>query len=173
MHVSSVAKFGLTLCDPMDCSLPGSSMHGISQARILECFATSYSWGYSWPRIEPKPLASPALAGRVFTTALPGKPLCTKLLSNSLEYYNNHFFSASDSMDRLLLLVWANQTWLMFAGFAHEPLVTWQNDQWLSESSVTSLMHLEAENQLKVEAAGVTGYVFPVIKQARSDLPTW
>ena len=32
-----VTKSCLTLCDPMDCSLPGSSVHGISQARILEC----------------------------------------------------------------------------------------------------------------------------------------
>ena len=30
------ARSGRTLCDPMDCSLPGSSVHGISQARILE-----------------------------------------------------------------------------------------------------------------------------------------
>ena len=39
-----------TLCDPMDCSLPGSSVHGIFQARILEWVATSYSKGSSWPR---------------------------------------------------------------------------------------------------------------------------
>ena len=31
-----IAKSSLTLCDPMDCSLPGSSVHGISQARMLE-----------------------------------------------------------------------------------------------------------------------------------------
>ena len=33
---SEVAQPCLTLCDPMDCSLPGSSVHGIFQARILE-----------------------------------------------------------------------------------------------------------------------------------------
>ena len=32
-----------TLCDPMDCSQPASSVHGILQARILECVAISYS----------------------------------------------------------------------------------------------------------------------------------
>ena len=32
----------LTLCDPMDCSLPGPSVHGISQARILEWVAISF-----------------------------------------------------------------------------------------------------------------------------------
>ena len=38
------------LCDPMDCSLPGSSGHGISQARILKRVAISYSSGFSWLR---------------------------------------------------------------------------------------------------------------------------
>ena len=37
-------------CNPMDCSPPGSSVHGISQARILEWVAISLSKGSSWPR---------------------------------------------------------------------------------------------------------------------------
>ena len=40
----------LTLCDPMDCSPPGSSVHGIFQARILEGVAISFSRGSSQPR---------------------------------------------------------------------------------------------------------------------------
>ena len=43
----SVAQLCLTLCDPMDCSLPGSSVHGISQARIPEWLAISFSRGSS------------------------------------------------------------------------------------------------------------------------------
>ena len=39
-----------TLRDPMDCSPPGSSVHGISQARILQCVAISFSRGSSRPR---------------------------------------------------------------------------------------------------------------------------
>ena len=39
-----------TLCDLMDCSMPGSSVHGILQARILEWVAISFSRGSSWPR---------------------------------------------------------------------------------------------------------------------------
>ena len=39
-----------TLCDPMDCSLPGSFLHRILQARILEWVAISFSRGSSWPR---------------------------------------------------------------------------------------------------------------------------
>ena len=38
------------LCDPMDCSLPGSSIHGTSQARTLECVAMFYSRGSFQPR---------------------------------------------------------------------------------------------------------------------------
>ena len=37
-------------CDPMDCSLPGSFVHGILQARILEWVAISFSRRSSWPR---------------------------------------------------------------------------------------------------------------------------
>ena len=44
------AQSCLTLCDPTDCSPPGSSVHGISQVRILEWVAISYSRGSSRPR---------------------------------------------------------------------------------------------------------------------------
>ena len=47
---SKVAQSCPTLCDPMDCSLPGSSVHGISQARVLEWIAISSSRGSSQPR---------------------------------------------------------------------------------------------------------------------------
>ena len=48
--VCSVAQLCLTLCDPMDCSLPGSSVHGIFQARILKWVAISFSRGSSQPK---------------------------------------------------------------------------------------------------------------------------
>ena len=44
------AKSYLTLLNPMDCSLPGSSIHGISQERKLEWVAISFSRGSSWLR---------------------------------------------------------------------------------------------------------------------------
>ena len=44
-----VAQSYLTLCDPMDCSPPGSSVRGILQARILEWVAISFSRGSSQP----------------------------------------------------------------------------------------------------------------------------
>ena len=42
-----VAQSSLTLCDPMDCKLPGTSVHGILQARILEWAAVPFSRGSS------------------------------------------------------------------------------------------------------------------------------
>ena len=47
---SEVAQLCLTLCDPMDCSLPGSPVHGIFQAIVLEWIAISFSSGSSRPR---------------------------------------------------------------------------------------------------------------------------
>ena len=47
---SEVAQSCPTLCNPMDCSLPGFSLHGILQARVLEWVAISFSRGSSRPR---------------------------------------------------------------------------------------------------------------------------
>ena len=52
-------------------SPPGSSVHGISQARILEWVAISFSRGSSWPRDQ---IQVSWLTGRFFTTEPPGKP---------------------------------------------------------------------------------------------------
>ena len=49
-NVRSVAQSCPALCDPMDCSPPGSSVHEIFQARILEWVAVSFSRGSSPPR---------------------------------------------------------------------------------------------------------------------------
>ena len=59
-----VAQLCSTLCDPMDCSPQGSSVHGIPQARILEWVAISFSEGSSRPRDQT--LVS-CIAGRRFT----------------------------------------------------------------------------------------------------------
>ena len=47
MHACLVAQSCSTLCDPMDCGLAGSRVHGIFQARILELVAIFYSRGSS------------------------------------------------------------------------------------------------------------------------------
>ena len=54
----------LTLCDPRDCSLTGSSVRGIFQARVLEWVAIAFSRGSSWPRDRTE---VSCIAGRCFT----------------------------------------------------------------------------------------------------------
>ena len=66
----------------MECNLPGSSVHGISQARILQWVAISFSRDLPDPGIKS---TSPTLGGRFFTTKLPGKP---KLVPYRLDYYS-------------------------------------------------------------------------------------
>ena len=60
----NVAQSCTTLCDPMDCSLPGSSVHGIFQARILEWVAISFSRRSSQPRDQTQ---VSHIVGRRFT----------------------------------------------------------------------------------------------------------
>ena len=65
-----VAQSYPTLCDPMDCGLPGSSVHGILQARILEWIAIPFSRGSFWPRDLTW---VSCIAGRSFTIWATGK----------------------------------------------------------------------------------------------------
>ena len=67
---SEVVQLCPTLWDPMDRSLPGSSVHGIFQARVLEWVAISFSRGSSQPGIEPR---SPALQADTLPSEPPGK----------------------------------------------------------------------------------------------------
>ena len=62
-----------TLCDPMNCNLPGSSVHGILQATILEWVAMSCSRGSSQPRDGTHVSCGFCIAGGFFTT----EPLLT------------------------------------------------------------------------------------------------
>ena len=59
----------MTLCVPMDCSLPGFSAHGILQARILEWVSMAPPGDLPNSEIKPE---SPAAAGGLFTTEPPG-----------------------------------------------------------------------------------------------------
>ena len=65
-----VTKSYSSLCDPTDCSPPGSSVHGISQARTKVWAAIFFSREFSWPRDRTH---FSCLAGRFFTTEPPGK----------------------------------------------------------------------------------------------------
>ena len=69
IYVHSVAQSCPALCDSIQCSPTGSSVHGISQARILGRVASPFSRGPSQPKDWTNSLVSPALAGEFFTTS--------------------------------------------------------------------------------------------------------
>ena len=84
----------LTLWDPMDCSLPGSSVHGILQTRILEWVAILFSRGSSRPRDWTW---VSHIAGRLFTTwATRG--------AHIIEYIYFRFFSTIDNYKTLSIV---------------------------------------------------------------------
>ena len=74
-----VAKSCPTLCDAMDCSSPGSTVHGIS---ILEWVAISFSRGSSQPRDGTSIYGISCLAGGLFTTEPTGKPMYLCIFCN-------------------------------------------------------------------------------------------
>ena len=89
------------LCDPVDCSPPGSSVHGILQARILEWVAMPSSRGSSQPRDQTRisyvscigrrvhlPLAPPGKTSTSpFPSLLTACPIPTQDLTSCLEYF--------------------------------------------------------------------------------------
>ena len=77
-----VAQLCLTLCNPMDCSLLGSSVHGILQVRILEWLAIPFSMASSQPSDRTQ---VSSIAGRFFTN----KPSQKPLISSRNLLYNN------------------------------------------------------------------------------------
>ena len=87
MRWGKVAQSCPTLCDPTDCSLPGSSIHGIFQARVLEWVAISYSRGSSWPRDRTQ---VSHIAGRRFTVWATREVTLSLLLYKPLEKLNGN-----------------------------------------------------------------------------------
>ena len=85
----------LTLCDPLDCSLPGSSVHGISQARILEWVAIPPPGDLPNPGIKPISLAAPTFAGGFFPIVPPGR----SLEMNSGYFWVLLVFTSSDYLE--------------------------------------------------------------------------
>ena len=91
--------------DPMDCSPPGSSVHGILQARILEWVAILFSRGSSQPRNHTW---SPALAGRFITTKHPRKPIVgvkNEDFRNKYKMEVYHFSNSESSSSCFLAII--------------------------------------------------------------------
>ena len=79
VHACSVIQSCLTLCDPMDCSPPASSVHGILQARTLEWAAMPSSRGSSQFRIEG--IMQPLDKRRLVRCLVPHPEHCEGLVS--------------------------------------------------------------------------------------------
>src|SRR5574341_237418 len=86
-----VTQSCLTLCDPMDCSLPGSSIHGIFQARVLEWGAIAFSGRYHMTPQVPIYNCSMYSCPSVFMRDQFQNPADTKLLGHSSCFYKTVF----------------------------------------------------------------------------------
>ena len=100
---SEVAQSYLTLSDPMDCSLTGSSVHGIFQAKILKGVSFPSPRDVPDPGIKPR---SPALQADALLSELPGELGYTRLTitcSFSLDCFNHQNGKISHSGKRLCM----------------------------------------------------------------------
>ena len=88
MHAKSL-QLCLILCNPMDCSLPSSSAHGILQVRIMECVVIPSSRHLPNPGIKPTSFMSPALSGGFFTISATWKVYIHIISYNSMKIYKS------------------------------------------------------------------------------------
>ena len=124
---SEVAQSCPTLCDPMDCSLPGSSVHGIFQAIVLEWIAISFSMGSSRPRDRTR---VSCIVGRLFTI------WATKVLVISFWFSVKYFGGIYSQLQRIsknLKLNWkkcwfskAKSLWSAHCNIMKEILSKWK-----------------------------------------------
>ena len=117
----SVTKLCPTLFDPMGYSLPGSSVCGIFQERILEWVAISSSGHLLHPDTEPVSPVSPALADGFFNTEPPGKlTLWLGLGQKLLDFYENHlrsFVKLDSQIEGDLKVLWLSHSTLSPTSF--------------------------------------------------------
>ena len=109
-HACLVAQSCQTLCNPMDCSPPGSSVHGISQARILEWVAISFSRGSS--QFSDRTQVS-CIAGRLYHLRHQGSPYLAHgwvIWCNSF----SHVFSLLIIAALFQLFLWKSDYWPYF-----------------------------------------------------------
>ena len=122
---SEVAQSCPTLCDPMDCSLPDFSVHGIFQGRVLERVAIFFSRGSSQPRDQT--LVS-HIAGRHFTLWATRKPWFGKIPWNR-KWQSAPVFLPGEShgqRSRVGYSAWGLRVW---CNWVHMNKIYWLN--WL------------------------------------------
>ena len=134
MHAYSIAQSCPTLCDPMNCSPPGSSVHGVFLARILEWVVISYPRGSSRPRDQThifwvscfgkQIFFNNCATGEAFTASLSKK--CPLLLNSSFKIHPTKTWGClgeHSPRDHLNFSSFMHQTKCWFAGkFSLSPL---------------------------------------------------
>ena len=108
-----VAQSCPTLCDPMHCSPPGSSIHGIFQARILEWVAISFSRELPDPRVKPR---FPSLHAGALPSEPPGKPPGMVYLTCVL-FHHAHSCSSRDRAECSPSLSLLHMHWVKMSYF--------------------------------------------------------
>ena len=94
-----VTQSCLTFCNPMNCNLPGFSVHGILLARILERVAILFSRGVPHPGIESM---SPACRQIFYHLCHQGSPLYSSSIEKYKVVYFTLFIRMKDQMDQIL-----------------------------------------------------------------------
>ena len=118
---SEVAQSCLTLCDPVDCSLSGSSVHGILQARILGWVAISFSKGSSRPRDWT--LVS-GTADRLYLLSHQGSPLSGEYMAETEEELKSLLMKVKEESEKAGLKLNIQKTKIMASG----PITSWWID---------------------------------------------
>ena len=102
-----------TLCSPMDCSLPGSSVHGIFQEEYWSGLPFPPLKNLPNPGIKPTSLVSPALAGGFFTTSASWEALNYDSLKGKYAIINTKWMSAAHFWSTLCFSFHCN--WIQFS----------------------------------------------------------
>ena len=116
---SEVAQSCPTLCDPMDCRLPGSSVHGIFQARVLEWGAIAFSEISEWP--SPKK-STDNNAGEGVEKREPSCTVC-----GNVNWYGHYGRQYGDSSKKKLFLKNKTTTW---SSNPTARCIPWGNKNW-------------------------------------------
>ena len=137
-------------CEPMDCSLPGSSVHRMFQARIPEPVTVSLSCRSFWPRDETHVSCVPCIAGRFCTTGPSGKPLFSStqplnscVTSSGLRpfpplwfHLGEHIHTQSSHLQMAAEFMSSTRSHLQGQGSQHLPDITWMLQWHLWETQI-------------------------------------
>ena len=115
-----------TLCDPMDCSLPGSSVPGILQARILEWVAISFYNAWEW-KVKMKSLSRVQLFATPWTAAYQAPP---SMGVSRQEYWSGVPLPSPRRLAKCYVKVrYFLSEYLIYAQFPNSPSVEWVQEK--------------------------------------------